>query len=221
MKRVIPLLLLLCIGTSQAASRYITDHTRITLRSGEGTSHRILSMLPSGEQVELLKSNMANGYSHIRTKGGKTGYVLTRQLSKIPSAKERLAIAERQLTITKEQASVATARLGQLEKKHLILLSQHGRLQKSDNGQRAELLELKQVSAGAVRTARERKELLKQVASMTWELENLKQENLELKNDSSHNWFLTGAFVIILGIGMGMILPRLQSRRRKQPWNSL
>ena len=40
-----------------AESRYVTDDLEVTLRQGESTGHRIISMLKSGTQVEVLSTN--------------------------------------------------------------------------------------------------------------------------------------------------------------------
>lgn len=218
MKRVIPLLLLFVIGGLQAEPRYITDQTHITLRAGEGTSHKIQRMLPAGEKVELLSSNPKTGYSRVRDSQGKLGHVLTRQLMASPSARDRVAEAEEKYAEMKQRMDRAIRPYQELQQKYQQLVAEHNKLKSSNTSIDSELKEIKEVSADAVRIAEERKELRKQLASQTWELENLKQEFQELKNAQAQYWFLVGAGVIILGIIIGMILPRLQTRSRKQTW---
>lgn len=53
-KTLILLLLLGAVANLQAESRYVTDQFKVTLRSGESASHKIIRMLPSGYQVELI-----------------------------------------------------------------------------------------------------------------------------------------------------------------------
>ncbi len=217
-KRVFPLLLLVAIGSLQAEPRYITDQTHITMRAGEGTSHKIQRMLPAGEKVELVSSNSKTGYSKIRDDKGKLGYVLTRQLMKLPSARERLTEAEQKYSEIKQRADKTLRPYQELQQKHRQLLAEHNKLKSSKTSTDSELKEIKEISADAVRIAEERKELRKQLASQTWELENLKQELKEVKNAQAQHWFLVGAGVIILGIIIGMVLPRLQTRTKKQTW---
>ena len=69
--------------------------------------------------------------------------------------------------------------------------------------------------------AEERIELRKRVANLTHQIEDLKQENRDLSNQSTRDWFLIGAAVIIAGILIGLILPRLHVQRRKDSWGSL
>jgi SH3 domain protein len=49
----------------------------------------------------------------------------------------------------------------------------------------------------------------------------LQQANRELANQSTQRWFLIGAGVVCGGILIGLILPRLRLRRRKDTWGSL
>ena len=90
-------LLVLTLGlgafTVQAKTAYVTDEFKITLRSGESATHRILRMLPTGEKLNVLSSNPNNGYSKVRTASGAEGFVLTRQLVDQPVARDRLAAA--------------------------------------------------------------------------------------------------------------------------------
>ena len=80
---------------------------------------------------------------------------------------------------------------------------------------------MKHTSANALRIGRERDELRKSVATLTREVEDLKQQNRDLSNRKTQNWFLIGAGVIIVGILLGLILPHLRFQRRKSSWGSL
>lgn len=217
-KRVIPLLLLFVIGGVQAETRYITDQTHITLRAGEGTDHKIQRMLPAGEKVELLSTNPGTGYSKVRDSNGKIGFVLTRQLMESPSARERVADAEEKSNEMKQRLGQVTGKYQELQQKYKQLADKYSGLKSSNANIDSELKEIKEISSDAIRISEERKELRKQLASQTWELENTKQELREMKNAQSQYWFMVGAGVTILGVIIGMILPRMQTRNRKQTW---
>lgn len=210
--------MLFLIGGLQAETRYITDQTHITLRTGEGTDHKIERMLPAGERVELISTNKGTGYSKVRDSTGKIGFVLTRQLMATPSARERAAKAEGENAEMKQRLEQTTRQYQELQQRHKQLTDKHSNLESSNASIDSELKEIKEISADAVRISEERKELRKRLASQTWELENTKQELRELKNAQSQHWFLVGAGVTILGIIIGMILPRLQTRNHKQTW---
>jgi len=75
----------------QAKTMYVSDQVEITLRTGQGTDHKIIAMIKSGDAVEVLTPG--NNWTQVRTSNGKRGWVLSRFLkSEMPSriALERL-----------------------------------------------------------------------------------------------------------------------------------
>lgn len=222
MKRIaLALLLLMTTGVLHAETSYVTDQLKITMRSGESTTHKIVRMLPSGYAVEVLETNRASGYSKIRTKDGKTGYVLNRQLMKIPSARERLDAAESRLKELQEEPGLLTTKLMTLQDDHRQLQATHSEVTNERDKLAQELDGVRRTASNAIRISNERNELRKQVATLTRQAEDLKQENRELSNDTAQNWFLIGAGVIVGGIILGLILPHLRLQRRKSSWGSL
>ena len=83
-------LLLGLAGNALAEVRYVSDTLEITMRSGKGTSYGITRMLRSGTRVEVLEEDKKTGYTHVRTAGGKEGWVLSRFLMKGQAARDRL-----------------------------------------------------------------------------------------------------------------------------------
>ncbi len=222
MKRItIVLALLACVGSLQAETRYVTDKFKITLRTGESSSNKILKMLPSGTPLELLESNPETGYSRVKTRDGTQGFVLTRQLDRIPSARQRLQEAQKRLEELQQAPEQLSSQLASLQSRYSELEQQHRQLQRQKVQLEQELQGIKRTAANAVRIANERSQLRTQVASLTRQVEDLKQENRELRNESSQQWFLIGAGVISGGILLGLILPHLRFRRRKSSWGSL
>ncbi len=204
-----------------AETRYVTDQFKITLRSGESASHRIMKMIPTGEALNVLSSNAETGYSRVRTQDGKTGYVLTRQLEQQPVARDRLAAMEQRLRELEAAPSELRSRLNSLLEEHETLQGAHKALQEAKRNVDTELATLQRTSANAVRISNERNELRKQVAALTREVDELKQQNRELENSSARRWFLIGGGVLAGGIVLGLILPNLRVRRKRDSWGSL
>lgn len=216
------LILSLCVAAAaHADTRYVTDQFQITLRSGESATHRIIRMLPTGTQLQVLGVNEATGYAHVRTTDGKDGYVLSRQLLKEPVARDRLVQLEQRLQELEAAPGELSAKLAKLQKEHDELQRAHAELQRVKQQVESELTSLQRTSANAVRISNERNELRTQVAALTRETEDLKQEKRELQNRSAQRWFLIGAGVVTGGILLGLILPRLRIRRRRDSWGSL
>ncbi|WP_456405974.1 TIGR04211 family SH3 domain-containing protein [Thiolapillus sp.] len=220
-KTLLMILLLLAAFSAQAETRYVTDQAKITMRSGESAKHRIIRMLPSGTPVTVLSTNSASGYSKIRLADGKTGYVLTRQLLTQPVARDRIIKLEARIKELEASPDELSSQLAKLSREHDALQQAHTALQSEKDAIEAELTELKRTSANAVQIAQERKTLRKQVATMSHDLANQKQEILELKNSSTQRWFLIGGGVLLGGILLGLVLPHLRVKKRKDSWGSL
>ncbi len=224
MKKSLPALLFLLsclVAPVYAEVAYVTDEFKITLRSGESATHRILRMLPTGQRLDVLSTNAENGYSRVRTPGGQEGFVLSRQLVEQPVARDRLAAAEAEVAALKAAPGELRGRLASLTEEHRKLQQNHDALQRAKTQVDQEFAALQRTASNSVRIANERNELRKQVTSLTREVEDIKQLNRELENKTAQNWFLIGAGVVVGGVILGLILPHLRVRRRKSDWGSL
>ena len=222
MRSLLLLLALLALSLNvEAKTKYVTDQFKITLRSGESSSHRITSMLPSGAPVIVLGTNDQTGYTHVKQQDGKKGYVLTRQLMDGPVARDQLVTLTARIRELEAAPGELTSRLAGLQKEHANLQRAHKELNSIKQEIEQELSTLKRTATNAVRIANERKDLQSQVKSLTRENAELKQDRLELENNSKQRWFLIGAGVLVGGILLGLILPHLRMRRRKDSWGSL
>ncbi len=221
MRRHLFIVLFLLAGTTLAERAWVTDEFKVTVRSGESSRHKIISMLKSGTPVEVLSRNRKTGYSRVRLPNGKEGFVLSRQLLDHPVARERLAALEAEVAALKTAPSKLQRKLAELTEQHHRLNRAHQALQAEKKRIELELGALKRTSANAVRIANERNELRKQVAELTRSNEELKQEKRELENNNAQRWFLIGGGVTLAGILIGLILPHLRMRRRKESWGSL
>jgi SH3 domain protein len=220
--RLLVLLLCICgIGQTLAETRYITDKSRIMLRKGESTKHKIIRTLPSGEAVDELDIDGSTGYSKIQTQDGTVGFVLTRQLQEEPIARDRLAAMEARLAELQQTPDRLPAKLKELESAHAQLQSSNEELQAERDRLQEELATIKHASANVVRITEERSELRKEVTDLTRQVADLQQENRDLSNQSAQRWFLIGAGAVAGGILIGILLPHLRFRRRKSSWGSL
>ncbi len=206
--------------TAQAATRYVTDQIKVTLRGGESTGHKIVRMLPSGTPVEVLEVHPKTGYSKVRALGAE-GYVLTRQLMDQPAARDRLAEMQKRLDELQQAPDQLTGKLSRLRQEHEALQRRYRDVEQERERLRQELQSLSRTAANAVRIDKERTALRRQVAALTRQSEELRQENRDLQNRTAQNWFLIGAAVVGGGILIGLILPHLRFRRRKTSWDSL
>jgi SH3 domain protein len=194
--------------------QYVTDQLIITMRTGQGSQYQILKTLPSGTRVEVLEVNEETGYTKIRIADGLEGWVLTRFLSEEPVAKEKLAAAENRLQRLLEQNNALKEELATLKKSSTDVEAERNTLLSQTESANAELERLKQVAAQPILLDNQNRELKQQNVSLEKELQLLQQENQVLKDRSQREWFIAGAGVLLGGMLLGLILPKLRWRKK-------
>jgi SH3 domain protein len=217
---IIPVvLLLLSSGAALAETRYVSDNLEITMRSGKGTSYGITRMLRSGTPVDVLEEDKEAGYTHVRTKGGKEGWVLTRYLMKGQAARDRLAAAEKKLAeLELENRKMETSMTALTEEK-VALEKELAAVEGQSRNVSQELSEIKRTASSALAIDSENKDLKGRVVSLERQLQTLQQENEGLRDRTARDWFMVGAGVVLLGIIVGLIIPRIRWRK-KSSWDT-
>ncbi|HET7315098.1 TIGR04211 family SH3 domain-containing protein [Salinisphaera sp.] len=207
---------LLYAAAANAATQYVSDQLSINMRSGPGTKYRIEQLVDAGDQLETLGSS--DGWTHVRTSSGQTGYVLTRFLSDQPAAREQVADMKQQVSELKSdnadlrkelaQALHGSDKLGKLKKD---LIAENKKL-------KAQLQDIRATSADAIRIGKENEKYRKQLMSLRSDVDRLKHENRALQ--SRRDGMKIGALILFGGILLGLVLPMFR-RRRKGNWDSL
>jgi len=212
-------LLLVLTGNALAETRYVSDTLEITMRSGKGTGYGITRMLRSGTPVEVLEDDKETGYTHVRTSNGKEGYVLSRFLMKGQAARDRLAEAEKKLAeLELENRKMETA-MGSLSDEKSALEQELDKLDGQSRSVSQELAEIKRTASSALAIDSENKDLKGRVVALERQLQTLQQENEVLKDRTARDWFMVGAAVVLLGIIVGLIIPRIRWRK-KSSWDT-
>ncbi len=208
--------LLLPILVQAQSTQYVSDHLVITLRSGQGSQYQILKTLPSGTRLEVLETS-ESGYTKVRNSEGVEGWVLTRYLSPEPIAKEKLAAAQGRLQRLKDKNNQLKQELASLKTSQRELETERAALISKTESTAAELEQLNKVAAQPILLDKQNRELKQQNVSLEKELQLLQQENQSLKDRSQREWFIAGAGVLLGGMLLGLIIPKLRMRK-KSSW---
>ncbi len=216
---VILVLFLILAGSARAETRYVSDSLEITMRSGKGNSFSITRMLSSGTPLEVLEVDKDAGYTRVRTKSGKEGWVLTRYLMKTEAARDRLASAEKNLAeMELEKRKLETAMTALSTEKN-ALAKELEALTGTNRKVSQDLAEIKRTASSALAIDSENKELKSRVVSLERDMQTLRQENEGLRDRTARDWFMVGAAVVLLGIVVGLIIPRIRWRK-KSSWDT-
>lgn len=209
---------LLCasVATAQTQSAWVSDQFEIMLRTGPSTSNAIERMLPSGTALEVLERDDETGYSRVRTAAGTEGWVLTRYLMNEPSAREQLAALTGRLTNARAEGSSLTSQLGAVQGEYDAARRQITALENDNKRLEAELAEIKRTAANVLAVNDQNKQLRDQLASSEIQVGTLQQQNRELTGQTTRYWFMAGALVLLVGMILGIWLPRIRWQRRSR-----
>lgn len=210
------ILLSMAAGTCLAEKVYITDSFDVTFRSGPSTTHKIIQMLKSGQELESLRSE--DGWTLVRlTRGsgeGIEGWVLDRYLirrqpwemqamrlrAENDGVRNKLTSIEADWTRLKEQAEGRRTELAASGQKLETLRQEYDRLKEGAS----EYLELRQ----------EHLEMKTQFEEGMEQLQSLTEENRVLRSMERTKWFATGGAVLLCGLIIGLIFGRREKKKR-------
>ena len=208
------------VTSAFAETRYVSDRLEIQMRTGKGTQFRILRMLPSGTELEVLETDQENGYSRVRTDGGVEGWVLSRFLMQGRAARDRLADAEKKLARLELENRKVTGSLDELQKEKGSTDKERSELDRENRKLAQQLEEIRRTASSALAIDSENKDLKSRIVAYERQLQSLQQENEGLKDRTARDWFMVGAGVVLLGMVIGLIIPRIRWRK-KSSWDTL
>ncbi len=189
-----------------AETRYVTEIMQVTLRTGQGTKHKVIAIIDSGKQVTLVEPG--KNWSRVRV-DDKEGWVMTRFLTQQKPRVVRLEALE--------------TKYGNLDEKYRDLkadwdvVSKENKTLKTDLAStRAELEDvtraynnLKNKSENFLKLESQLQKTTEQLTEQSASVNGLRQQ-LQQKNI---HWFLCGAGVLLFGIVLGLSFKRKDRRR--------
>ena len=214
--RISLLCVLFATSAAFAAPAWVTDQFEITLRSGPSTSNAIQLMIDSGLRLEVLERDTETGYSRVRTPGGTEGWVLSRYLMSEPSAREQLAKLTSQLTSATSRGSSLDAQMKAVKAEYESANQQIAKLEREKAAVEKELAEIKRTAANVLAINEQNKSLMDQLAAAQIRGDTLEQENRSLSSQTTRYWFMAGALVLLVGVLLGIWLPRVRWQRRSR-----
>lgn len=186
---------------------YVTDHLRITVRTGPSNDNKVLTMAQTGQKVTLLGPEK-EGWVLARLPDGKEGWMLKRFLVSEPPAALRLA------QMSPGQKGLGS-RLADLQRENQRLTNTLNEARTAAGQLQARYNRLKTESADFLKLKEELTRLQKENAEQAAKIKELSVEKQSLEFSHDLKWFLGGAAVLVVGWFMGLAL-----HRRKKRWES-
>lgn len=181
------------ISVTHAETQYVTENLNTYLRKGAGDNFKIAGAIQAGEQVTVL--NRQEKYSLIRDSRNREAWILNSELTSTPSSKK-------ENPKLKAQVQELTMKLNRID---------------SDWQQRTE--EMKRRSDDSNQKS---SQLLEENSQLKRELEITKNKNRDLealldagKREIAIQWFIYGGSVLGVGLLLGLIIPVIMPKRRR------
>ena len=195
-------LLLTGLVSSAWGKVFYVDQRKITVRRGPGTDYKILDFLEAGSAVQVQKhgQDQAKGWTLVKLKTDKTGWVLTRFLTDKPTGDPAL---------TARLAETLTARMNRLSEDNTELGREIHRL---DAFLREAELKMEALDSGTVEELIEGAALAQRL--LVKERRELEQARLAAEAESGMIvWFLVGAVCMGLGMMLGYMTSQIRLPR--------
>ncbi len=204
------------LANVSAEPGWVSDQFEVMLRTGPSTSNAIERMLPSGTALEVIERDDESGYARVRTAAGTEGWVLTRYLMGEPSAREQLIALTGRLTNADTEGSSLTSQLGAIKGEYDSARRQIASLEREKQQLEKELAEIKRTAANVLTINTQNQDLREKLTSAEIAAATLEQQNRELSGQTTRYWFMTGAVVLVVGMILGIWLPRVRWQRRSR-----
>ena len=173
-------------------------------------------MVGSGTALEVLEHDADTGYTHVRTQGGTEGWVLTRYLMNEASAREQLERLTGQLTNATSRGSSLNSQLTAIRGEYDSANRQIETLEREKAAVEKELADIKRTAANVLSINEQNESLMEQLAAAQIRADSLEQENRQLGSQTTRYWFMSGGLVLLVGIILGIWLPRIRWQRRSR-----
>ncbi len=205
--------ILMC-QSAWSESVWVSDEFEVTLRTGPSTGNAIDIMVSSGTELEALERDADTGYTRVQTRGGTEGWVLTRYLMVEPSAREQLQTLTGQLTDASSRGSSLNNQLAAVRSEYDTAERRIEELERDKTELQQELADIRRTAANALAVNDENTKLRDRLMDSDIRVDTLEQESRDLSDQSSRYWFMSGGLVLVIGMVLGLWLPRIQWQRR-------
>jgi len=198
-----------------AKTSYVSDELTVPVRSGASNGHRIMKFLKSGTALNVLDTS--GDYTKVETQGI-TGWVLTKETMNVPSGRDRLAAAKKKfanadkvITDLENEIKELKAEIRKLKKEKSSLENERTNLGNS-------LEDLKITAANPLALSKKNKQLKKELDKAQANAAMLDKDNQTLRSNVAQEWFIIGGAVSIGSLILGLILTRINWRKKRDSW---
>ena len=219
MKRLMLLLAILSASNTLRSEeiRYIRDQLYVPLRSGQTLQHRIVHKgLVSGTRLTVIETSDDEKYSRVRTDKKTEGWIQTQYLSSEQAGRDLLKIANTKVAGLQQKNNNLNKQLTAIKSQQQQAKKQISSLSSQSNTTNSELQQIKAISANAIQINSDNQRLLEENQLLNNEVDVLNTDNQRLNDEQDSDSFLNGAFAVLIGVMITLLVPRLWPQKRTE-----
>lgn len=201
-------------ATAHAETRYVMDTIYISVRATQDDSSESVETIKSGTKLEVLGKSEDGEYLQVSTPSGNVGWVKERYVLDEPIARDKLESVEKKLEASGQEVGKLKSTVGDLRRKLQEAEKEVKRLNSQNQNLTNQNENMSRLAAKPLELSKTNEKLQAENAQMSSELEELRRETDVLKDTTSRDWFISGGVVVIMGVLIGLILPKLRFGRR-------
>ena len=201
-----------------AKTSYVSDELNVPMRSGASNGHRIIKFLKSGTALTVLSASDDNKFIEVRIADGKTGWVASEDVMDIPSGRDRLAAAKKKFANADKVITDLENKIKELNTEVRQLKNEKSKLENERTNLSNSLEDLKITAANPLALSKKNKELRKDLEKAEANVAMLDKDNQALRSNVMQEWFIIGGAVSIGSLILGLIITRINWRRKRDNW---
>lgn len=218
---VLSALIVMAASTSLPAfakTSYVSDELMIPMRSGASNGHRIIKFLKSGTPLTVLGASDDNKFIEVEVAGGKAGWVEASNVMDIPSGRDRLVSVNKKLVKLKQENKEAKGAVSGLKSEIRQLKNAKSSLENERTNLSNSLDDIKITAANPLALSKKNKQLKKELDKAEDRADMLDNENQQLRSNVAQEWFIIGGSVSLGSLIIGLIITRINWRRKRDSW---
>ena len=187
---------ILLSSTAISATRYVSDNIYTYLHSGPSSKFRIIGTVRTGEKIKTLSSNKKTKFTQIKTLKGKIGWIQTSEVQNELPAKLVLPTVQEDLKTAKQKLKNIHDKNKKKMATNIDTIDQQDKL----------IADLKNEKVSLQKTIMELKEKSLELDL----LQSTKKDRVKME------WMINGGGVLLFGLIIGLILPFIPRRKKRQ-----
>lgn len=181
-----------------AADKYVTEDMDIYLRRGPSANYGFSGSVKAGQKVTFLEKSDDGKYTRVQINNGKIAWIESNKLNDEPSYRERLPELEAKLAEYQDKVNNVD------EHQRIIVNEYEQKLQSAEK-----LIETLQ---------NKNADFEKKVKQQKTQIDSMLNQVDDKRVDLILTWFTYGGLVAGGGLILGLILPFIMPRRKKDRW---